>query len=100
MEAEREAYWLNYCCWCNREIGDGERISINSRFLDQRDYRKNAGKVVTFELQSIGRSIVALVVKRNSPAKRQGKDVMFVVCSDRCGDELSAAMNRDMKMFG
>jgi hypothetical protein len=45
MQAKREAYWLNHCCWCNRGLGDGGRISISSRFLDQRDYRKNAGKL-------------------------------------------------------
>jgi hypothetical protein len=81
-------------------MGDGERISINRKFLDPRDYRKNAGKVVEFYLQSIGRSITAWVVTRDSPAKKQGKEIMFQVCSDRCRDELSAAMKEDMKMSG
>src|SRR5437773_8639898 len=96
MRAVREEYWLNHCRWCGRVLGENsERISINSSFQNPKDYRKHAGKVVTFELQSIGRSIVALVVTRDSPAKKQGKDIMFIVCSDRCGDELSAEMNKD-----
>jgi hypothetical protein len=34
---------------------------------------------------------------RDSPAKKEGKEVLFQVCSDRCGDELAVEMNNEMK---
>ena len=48
-QTEKEEYWLNHYCWCDREMGEeSERFSINTKFRDPKDYRKNAGKIVEF----------------------------------------------------
>ena len=49
---------------------EGERIAINERFRDQKEYRKNKGKVVSFALADTGRTVVAYVVTRDAPAKK------------------------------
>ena len=78
---------------------DGERIAINARFRDKKDYRKHEGMMVTFVLADAGRTVVAYVVTRDSPAKKEGKEVIFQVCSDRCALELNTAMSREMNML-
>jgi hypothetical protein len=55
--------------------------------------------VVSFTLADAGRTVVAYVVTRDSPAKKEGKEVLFQVSSDRCGLELTAAMNKEMNLF-
>ena len=97
-QARLRDYWLSHCGWCQREIGEDKPvIGISMKFRDRKDYRQNQGKIVQFELSS-GRIVIAGVVKPNSPAKKEGKDLIFMVCSDRCGHELSAAMRREWEL--
>jgi hypothetical protein len=92
--------WLGHCGWCNRRMDEeGERFAIKARFRDQKEYRKNEGKVVSFTLADAGRTVMAYIVTRDSPAKKEGKEVIFQVCSDRCGDELTIAMNKEMNLL-
>jgi hypothetical protein len=60
-------------------------------FKTGRIIRKNEGKVVQFELSEAPHSVAALVVTRDSPAKKEGKGVFFQVCSDSCRTELTEA---------
>ena len=95
-QTEKEEYWLDHCCWCNREMReDSERFSINTKFRDPKDYQKNAGRIVEFYVPTVDRAILALAVTRDSEAKKQGHEIMFVVCSERCREELSAALRED-----
>jgi hypothetical protein len=62
-------YWQDHCAWCRSKIGEeDERFVVKARFRDQRDYRKNEGKVIRFELSEAPDSVPALVVTRDSPA--------------------------------
>ena len=100
-QSEKEEYWLNHCCWRNREMGeDSERFSINTKFRDSKDYRKNAGKIVEFYVPSADRSIMGFAVTWDSEAKKQGYEIMFVICSERCREELSAALREDITGSG
>jgi len=93
LSAKEQDYWLGHCGWCNREIGkEGERIAIKVRIRNKKDYRKHEGRIVSFELADAGRTVVAYVVTREPPAKKEGKEVIFQVCSDRCGLELTSAI--------
>ena len=67
------------------------------KFRDPSDYQKHKGKIVEFELAT-GRMVMAGCVKPDSPASREGKDVIFMVCSDQCGNELEAAMREEWAM--
>jgi hypothetical protein len=97
-QAQLQNYWLSHCGWCRREIGEDEPvIGISMKYRDQKDYRQNQGKIVQFGLSS-GRIVIAGVVKPNSPAKKEGKDVIFMVCSDRCGNELAATMRQECEL--
>jgi len=100
LSAKEKDDRLGHCGCCNRRMGEeGERIAIKARFRDQKDHQKNEGRVVSFTLEDAGRTVVAYVVTRDSPAKKEGKEVLFQVCSDRCGLELTAAMNKEMNLL-
>jgi hypothetical protein len=100
LSAKGKDDWLGHCGWCNRRMGEeGERIVINARFRDQKDYRQKEGMVDSFTFADAGRTVVAYVVTRDSPAKKEGKEVLFQVCSARCGLELTVAMNKEMNLL-
>jgi hypothetical protein len=95
-QAEKKKYWLEHCCWCNRLIDEeSERFSINTKFQDPKDYEKNAGKIVEFYVPSVDRSIMAFAVTLDSEAKKQGYEVMFMICSESCREELTVAMREE-----
>jgi hypothetical protein len=97
---ERNNYWLSHCGWCDCELDDeGPRMAAHGKFRNLKDYRKNEGLVVQFYLAN-GRPVLAYVVTRNSPAKKEGKEVVFQVCSERCREELCAAMKSELELFG
>jgi hypothetical protein len=74
LSAEEKDYWLGHCGWCNREIGDeDERIGLNARFRDEKYYRENEGMMVSFAFTDAGRTVVAYVVTRDSPAKKEAR---------------------------
>jgi hypothetical protein len=97
-QAQRDAYWLSHCGWCRREIGENVPcIGISMKFRDRRDYERHKGKIIEFELVT-GQIVIAGVVKPDSPAKKEGKDVIFMVCSAQCGDKLTAAMRKEWEL--
>jgi hypothetical protein len=94
-QARLNKYWISHCGWCRREIGeDVPCIGISMKFRDPSDYQRQKGKIIQFELAT-GRVVLAGCVKPDSPARREGKDVIFMVCSDQCGNELMAAMREE-----
>jgi hypothetical protein len=95
-QAEKKEYFLEHCCWCNRLISEeSERFSINTKFRDPKDYQKNAGKIIEFYVPSVDRSIMAFAVTRDSEAKKRGYEVMFMICSKSCREELAAALREE-----
>ncbi|HYZ73165.1 MAG TPA: hypothetical protein VE641_08795 [Chthoniobacterales bacterium] len=90
-------WWLSHCGWCHREIGDEEpRLAAGLKFSDPKDYRKNIGKVVEFKLAS-GRSVIASGVLPHSEARKEGKDLLVIVCSEECREAVSAAIYEDWR---
>jgi hypothetical protein len=67
------------------------------KFSDPRDYRRNIGKAVEFKLAS-GRSVIACGVMPDSQARKEGKDLLVMVCSEECQKALSAAMYEEWGM--
>ena len=95
-QAEKQEYFLEHCCWCNRLISEeSERFSINTKFRDPKDYQKNAGKIIEFYVPRMDRSLMAFAVTRDSEAKKQGYEVMFMICSKSCREELAAALREE-----
>lgn len=97
-QAQLRDYWLSHCGWCRREIGEDEpRLATGMRFRDPKDYRKNIGKAVEFKLAS-GRSVIVCGVMPDSEAKKAGKDLLVMVCSEECREAVSAAMYEEWGM--
>jgi hypothetical protein len=42
------------------------------------------------------RNVQAMVVAEDSPAKRDGKDLLFVTCGESCAEALRQSLDREM----
>ena len=79
------------CGWCHRVIGsDGEHFATGAKARPEAQslFRAKEGQVVVMQLSDGGRQVFAIVPMSDSPASKQGNDVMFQACSEACADAL------------
>jgi hypothetical protein len=58
------------------------------------------GKVIEIVLESAGKHVLAAVSAFDSNAKKEGNDLMFMVCSEACGRQLQTAVARELARGG
>ena len=90
---------LARCAWCHRKIPEDSEVfgagtSIQPEFKAM--LKPYEGKMFPMPLQ-IGREIIAGVPTFDSPAHKDGRDLYFQVCSEKCCEELTAAVNAEIK---
>jgi len=87
------------CGWCQDEIPeDTELFGIGARARDDIDITELRGKVIDIYLAQKNRNVQALVVTEDSPAKREGKDLLFVTCSESCSEALRQAVGNELEL--
>jgi hypothetical protein len=86
---------LNTCAWCGALIPeDTEVFSLSAKLKPGVDLKKDEGTVMPLTLELIHKVVLAIVPRADSPAKKEGKDVLFMICSDDCGTALREALNQ------
>ncbi len=89
---------MNTCAWCRREIPeDAEVFGVSGKFRPGVNMKDQEGKVVPLVFGGEGRVVPAIITPADSPAKRDGKDLMFMLCSEKCCNELAEGVRRDMR---
>ena len=87
------------CGWCEDEIPeDSELFGIGAKARDDIDIQELRGKVIEIYLTQRKRNVQALVVTEDSPARREGKDLLFVTCSESCSEALRQAVGRELEL--
>ncbi len=88
------------CGWCGKAIGDEEEVfGVSGKALPGIDLSLVQGKVIEITLTT-GRHLLAGVAAFDSDAKRAGTDLMFMVCSESCGQQLKAAISAELAARG
>ena len=86
------------CGWCDDEIGeDTELFGIGAKAHSDINISEMEGKVIDIFLTRRNRNVQALVVTKDSPAKREGKDLLFVACSESCAAALEQGVGREIE---
>jgi hypothetical protein len=87
------------CAWCEDEIPeDMELFGIGAKARPDIDIMELEGKVIDIFLTRSDRNVQALVVTKDSPAKREGKDLLFVACCESCAEALRQAVGREIEL--
>jgi len=87
------------CSWCEDGILDDEEcFAVGAKASAEMDLQALEGKPVDFFLARRDRNVRGIVVTNDSPAKREGKDIVFVTCSESCSEALKQAVDREIAL--
>jgi hypothetical protein len=99
FHAESERDPLPNCSWCEDEIPeDVEVFTIGAKAKPETDLSEAEGTIIPVSLIQANRTVSAMVPTRDSPAAKDGHDLMFMVCSQSCAQALSNALENDRKL--
>jgi len=87
------------CGWCGDYIDDDtELFGIGAKARPDIDITGLEGKVIDIFLTRRDRNVQALVVTKDSPAKKDGKDLLFVACSESCIEALKQGVGKELAL--
>ena len=89
--------WKDRCAWCSQRIcEDKERFKISIRLRQEAFQEFDPGTVQPLLLYQAGKTVPMMVLGEDSPAKEDGKDAMFQLCSESCAKKLQSALKREL----
>ncbi len=85
------------CAFCHREIPDGQEVlGVSAVPLPDVDLDPYRGQIIEITLLATGMRVPVIVASKDSQAARDGKHLMFMVCSDACASRLKATLEREI----
>ena len=89
------------CAWCGGEIPeDGEVFGTGARIREGIDFVQGGSEEGFFmEVTIAGRRVPTIVTGKDSDARKQGNDLMFMTCSLACAEQLKEALERERDLI-
>lgn len=88
------------CAHCGGEIkNDREVFVIFAKLMPGMSPRSAEGGFIELQLIYAERYVPVIVVAQNSDAKRDGYDLIFQACSQKCVNDLHAILQQETSMF-
>jgi hypothetical protein len=90
---------LSNCAWCQNPISDEmEVFGIGVKLNQTIDLSMYESHCIEIGLISEEKQVYMMVTTEGSEAKKSGKDGMFLVCSEFCGQQLKNALEKDISL--
>ena len=87
---------LSMCAWCNEAITDDvEVFGMGVKLRPNVDLSEYKGNAMQIDLTCIDKTICVIVTADDSDAKKDGKDLMIMTCSEQCSQDLQKALIED-----
>jgi hypothetical protein len=84
---------IKRCGWCGKRIPqDAEVFGLRCKYMPGTDISGPETRAIALYVHAVRRWVPAIVPAQGSPAKQEGTDLVFAVCSDSCGKSLKAAL--------
>ena len=94
---DREA--LSKCAWCHSSISDDmEVFGAGAKLKPDVDLSEYENHCIQIELVSQDKPLYMMVTAQGSEAKRDGKDCMFLLCSEECGIKLKNVLDKEISL--
>ena len=94
---------LSSCAWCEGHIHDEmEVFGFGAKLRPDIDLSAYEGHCIEVGLVSNEKSVYTMITAEGSEARNDGKDCMFLVCSEECGQNLKSVLEKEIslgKMF-
>lgn len=89
---------LKCACFRDEIPDDTELFGIGAKARPDIDITEQEGRMIDIFLTRRDRNVQALVVTNDSPAKKEGKDLLFVVCRESCAEALRQGVGREIEL--
>lgn len=85
------------CGWCGDEIADDtELFGIKGKAVPGLDLSGLEGKLIDVFLTKRARNVQAMVVAFDSPAKKEGIDMVYPACGESCAEALRQGLEAEL----
>jgi len=108
LECEHINKWLNKdssmksentCAWCKKNIPEETEVfGLSAKVKKGVDIKDKEGKIISLRLVTANKDVQAVVTK-DSPAKKEGYDLVFMACSKKCAKLLKTFLGKETKLF-
>jgi len=94
---------LGKCAWCRNSVNDEmEVFALGAKLKAKFDLSEYESHCIQIGLVTEDKPIYMMVTAQGSQAKNEGKDGMFLVCSEECSKKLKNVLEEETsigKMF-
>ncbi len=88
---------VSTCAWCQKRIPkDSEVFSLGTKVKPEFNLKNQEGGAMQMFLATTGKMVFAIVPTSDSQAKRDGNDLIFMICSQSCGRALKKALQEEL----
>ena len=88
---------IGKCSWCGKTIPEDTPVfAFGGKKRPGLDLSEFEGGAIRVSLATEDREVVAIIPGAGSQARRDGHDLMFMVCSESCGAEMKATMQNEV----
>ena len=97
MTEKNEQNHPSTCCtWCNKSlINEDSVLSLNIKAGDGSKFIDFAGQFITITLAAENKDVHAFVTTEDSQARKDGFDLLFILCSEECRGNLKTALKEE-----
>lgn len=100
QQPEIHARLMHTCAWCLLEIPEEDEVyGFGARIGPGIDLTGKEGQFVSLSLALKEKTVVAMVVTPDSPARQAGYDLVFLTCSQACAVALKDALEFEKEVF-
>jgi hypothetical protein len=86
------------CAWCDNIISEfSEHFALKVKMRPGFDIAQLQGTVQMVELKKTKKIIPVIFVTEDSDAKKEGYDMLFMLCSEKCSKRLKNALENENK---
>jgi len=90
---------LSKCAWCHDSISDDmEVFGAGAKLNPDVDLSEYESHCIQIELVSEEKPLYMMVTAQGSAAKKDGKDCMFLLCSEECGKKLKNVLEKEISL--
>ena len=90
---------LGKCACCGNEITEFmEVFGLGAKLNPDVDLSEYEGHCIEIDLASEDMSVYMMITGRGSEAKNEGKDAMFLVCSEKCAKKLKNILGKEISL--
>ena len=87
---------LGRCSWCGKRIKANMPVyGFGGRKRSDVDLTEYEGCAILISLATVPKEVICMVTAPDSPARAEGKDLMFMICSEACAEEMKSVMDAE-----